>query len=76
MHTYLNRTDLGKAHIEMQATQGRVAQVSVIRPHTVSRSVSCAASPCPALRPPASQCAPGLTDTIKMSCDPDSNTGD
>ena len=27
---------------------------------TLSRSVSCAASPCPALRPPASQCAPGL----------------
>ena len=28
--------------------------------YTVSYNVSCAASSCPALRPPASQCAPGL----------------
>ena len=27
---------------------------------TLSHNVSCAASSCPALRPPASQCAPGL----------------
>jgi hypothetical protein len=33
MHTYLNLADLGKAHIETQATQitqGTAAQVSVI----------------------------------------------
>jgi len=43
--------------------------------HTVSRSVSCAASLCPvcpallcpALRPPASQCAPGLTATTRIT---------
>jgi hypothetical protein len=33
--------------------------------HTVSRSASRAVSPCPTLRPPVSQCAPGLTD---VSC--------